>query len=212
MTKDTKNKINPLESNINHMLYLSRQLLVYFWRFGCHRATFALVLSLSHNSPLTIIRILCQEWKCQIEIQPRLKMSSPDHENVYFSQSKYRSALFWTVSKTPPPVSHCTSWDTVRHPRLVSQDTPSSPTLQHFFDKWTDGFLPERLMDLCRRKSGFPDRLQPGAGSKDRIHEILTKADQSRSQAAWTFGRWFSHDPSKVCPRFAAKSVLVLFL
>ena len=79
MTKDTKNKINPLESNINHMLYLSRQLLVYFWRFGFHRATFALVLSLSHNSPLTIIRILCQEWKCQIEIQPRLKMSSPDH-------------------------------------------------------------------------------------------------------------------------------------
>ena len=65
------------------------------------------------------------------------------------------------MSKTALPVSY---WDTVRHPTLVSQDTPSFPTLQHFFDKWTDGFLPEHLMDLRRRKSGFPDRLLPEAG------------------------------------------------
>ena len=80
------------------------------------------------------------------------------------------STLPWTASKTPLPVSHFPDWDTVRHLTLVSQDTPSFPTLQHFFDKWTDGFLPEHLMDLRRRKSGFPDRSLPRAAGFDGWH------------------------------------------
>ena len=49
----------------------------------------------------------------------------------------------------------------------------------------------------------------------DGWHSWKPKAAILTTTKAWsqseTFGFWFSHDPSKVCPRFAAKSLTVLF-
>ena len=133
--------------------------------------------------------------------------------------SKYRCALFWTVSKTPPPVSHCTSWDTVRHPRLVSQDTPSSPTLQHFFCI----SLTNELMDFCRSiwwicAGGNPDFLT------DRCPKLVV----GRMAFMKTKSRDSHHDQSLISdcsdiwlllftwsiqsmPSFHSKIMLVLF-
>ena len=49
----------------------------------------------------------------------------------------------------------------------------------------------------------------------DGWHSWKPKAAILTTTKAWsqseTFGFWFSHDPSKVCPRFPAKSLPVLF-
>ena len=111
-------------------------------------------------------------------------------------------------------------WDTWRQGvfyQLGHRETPKAglpghsqishtSTLLWQMNRWIsagafDGFVPEevRISWQIAARSWF-----------DRSHSW--NSHQSRSQAAWTFGRWVSHDPSKVCPRFAAKSVLVLFL